>query len=789
MGNPNSIMSKVVTGYNPKDYFIAVMGVTGSGKSTFISRVTGGGAKIGHDLVSCTSQIESFQFQYNGAAVHLIDTPGFDDTNRTDSDVLRDIVFWLNAAYKESVKLSGIVYLHPIDHRRMTGSAYKNLRMFRKLCGDESLQTVVLGTTMWSHADNHAEERLQELQNTAEFWGDMMAKGSRVFRHDDSRASAMKVISYILDQRKTTVLQIQRQMVDEGKSLIETSAGKELEKVLLQERERFEKRLKAAREEMEEAIQEGNRIAANEAAEQQEQLQRKITEAMQGAQELKISMEKLLEKKDAEYKEAMAELQLQKQQSQQESQSNVAKIEELKREMRARDEEADEQRRQYQKDIAEISSESTKEWTESQASFHDWRTKQSVDTPAAFKESFKESADDIVVALMGVTGSGKSTFIKRVTGRQDIQIGHELTPSTLKCQAYRFQNACLTFALVDTPGFNDTSLDDAAILAELATFMEATYRADVKLTAIIYLHPIINDRLEGTALDNLSIFQKLCGPNFYPNIVLATNFWSLVDETTGRRRERQLEENGDWWGRMKDHGSLIVRLPDDREECITLLMKLSGNKKVALQIQEELVDQEQPISRTRAGSIARNSQALEELREEWNQQVVALAAERAAALQKQRAEMQRLQAEQRMVLENEMRKIQEELAAAKQSQEASIREIEEKHRKRLEEQERSNRETMLENEQMNEELAQLEIKDAEETRQRQLSQRKLNRDLAVQKLTAKMKNQINLFEEAKAARTVKCKFSTAWDQTLLGRYCDECLHPCSAQVSYSQSSA
>ncbi|KAH0202371.1 hypothetical protein KCU99_g4611, partial [Aureobasidium melanogenum] len=786
MENPNSIMSKVVSGYNPKDYFIAVMGVTGSGKSTFISRVTGGGAKVGHDLVSCTSQIESFQFQYNGAAVHLIDTPGFDDTNRTDSDVLRDIVFWLNAAYKESVKLSGIVYLHPIDHRRMTGSAYKNLRMFRKLCGDESLQTVVLGTTMWSHADDHAEERLQELQNTAAFWGDMMAKGSRVFRHDDSRASAMKVISYILDQRKTTVLQIQRQMVDEGKSLIETSAGKELEKVLLQERERFEKRLKAAREEMEEAIQEGNRKAANEAAEQQEQLQKKIVEAMQETQELKISMEKLLKQKDAEYKEAMAELQLQKQQSQQESQTNVAKLEELKREMRARDEEADEQHRQYQKDVDEISSESTKEWTESQANFH-WRT--SADSPASFKESFKESADDIVIALMGVTGSGKSTFIKRVTGREDIQIGHELTSCTLKCQAYRFQNAGLTFALVDTPGFNDTSLDDAAILVELATFMESTYRADVKLTAIIYLHPIINDRLEGSALDNLSMFQKLCGPNFYPNIVLATNFWSLVDETSGRRRERRLEENGDWWGRMKDHGSQIVRLPDDREECITLLMKLSGNKKVALQIQEELVDQEQPISRTRAGSIARNSQALEELREEWNQQVAALAAEREAALQKQRDEMERLQVEQRMVLENEIRKIQEQLAAAKQNQEASIREIEEQHRNGLEEQERSNRETMLQNEMMNAELAQLEIKDAQETRQRQLSRRRLERDLAVQKLTAKMKNQINHFEEAKATRTVKCKFSTAWDQTLLGRYCHECLHPCSAQVSYSQFSA
>lgn len=37
------------------------------------------------------------------------------------------------------------------------------------------------------------------------------------------------------------------------------------------------------------------------------------------------------------------------------------------------------------------------------------------------------SLDDIVMALMGVTGAGKSTFIKRVTDRADIQIGHDLT--------------------------------------------------------------------------------------------------------------------------------------------------------------------------------------------------------------------------------------------------------------------------------------------------------------------------------------------------------------------------
>jgi putative ribosome biogenesis GTPase RsgA len=34
--------------------------------------------------------------------------------------------------------------------------------------------------------------------------------------------------------------------------------------------------------------------------------------------------------------------------------------------------------------------------------------------------------NDVVVAVMGVTGVGKSTFIKTITGRDDIAVGHSL---------------------------------------------------------------------------------------------------------------------------------------------------------------------------------------------------------------------------------------------------------------------------------------------------------------------------------------------------------------------------
>lgn len=40
---------------HPRDRFFLVMGMTGSGKSTFISRCTGEDVDIGHGLYSCKS--------------------------------------------------------------------------------------------------------------------------------------------------------------------------------------------------------------------------------------------------------------------------------------------------------------------------------------------------------------------------------------------------------------------------------------------------------------------------------------------------------------------------------------------------------------------------------------------------------------------------------------------------------------------------------------------------------------------------------------------------------------
>lgn len=102
--------------------------------------------------------------------IHLIDTPGFDDTNRGDTAVLKDIATWLGETYKNQIRLSGVLYLHRIIDVRMAGSAKRNLLMFIELCGSDCFKHVVLATTMWSVMKDRAEAERREKELIQTFW-------------------------------------------------------------------------------------------------------------------------------------------------------------------------------------------------------------------------------------------------------------------------------------------------------------------------------------------------------------------------------------------------------------------------------------------------------------------------------------------------------------------------------------------------------------------------------------------------------------------------------------------
>ena len=106
-------------------------------------------------------------FEQEGLQVHLIDTPDFDNTNRSDSDVLKDLAYWLGISYeKKKIQLTGLIYLHPITHVRMAGTPFKNLRTFRKMVGSGSITSIALVLTMWGPSSGKEEEDRDVLLQT-----------------------------------------------------------------------------------------------------------------------------------------------------------------------------------------------------------------------------------------------------------------------------------------------------------------------------------------------------------------------------------------------------------------------------------------------------------------------------------------------------------------------------------------------------------------------------------------------------------------------------------------------
>ena len=154
--------------------------------------------------------------------------------------------------------------------------------------------------------------------------------------------------------------------------------------------------------------------------------------------------------------------------------------------------------------------------------------------------------------------------------------------------------------MVDTPGFNDTTQSDKDVLHEIEHWLESSYRNGIRLTAIIYLHRIMDVRMQGSALRNLRMFRRLCGNDSMRNIVLATTFWEVVEADVGCERERQLIETPELWGDMVERGSQVCRVGHDRESGLQLLEGLARNDTVTLMVQDELVNQNMAMTDTGA---------------------------------------------------------------------------------------------------------------------------------------------------------------------------------------------
>jgi hypothetical protein len=157
----------------------------------------------------------------DNSTITLIDTPGLNDQNRPDTEILTSIVDYIR---QRRLKITAVVYLHRITERKLTGSAILNLRVLQAICGDHFLRNLVLATSMWevipTQEIDEAVQRELQFNMSPAFWGGMIKKGAEYLRWDETgTVTAAKMAGEIIticerQEREAPKLNILLEMED-----------------------------------------------------------------------------------------------------------------------------------------------------------------------------------------------------------------------------------------------------------------------------------------------------------------------------------------------------------------------------------------------------------------------------------------------------------------------------------------------------------------------------------------------------------------------------------------------
>ncbi|KAF8598861.1 hypothetical protein BDV93DRAFT_592678 [Ceratobasidium sp. AG-I] len=286
---------------------ILVCGISGVGKSRFINTVTGSKLPVGHSTFSETKEITEDGIpliKMGDKYIQLVDTPGFQDSRDEDeAPVFQNIADWLAKRYKANFRVTGFIYLRSIQEPRVLRAETGLIKMFKKLCGEDAIDHIVLTTNRWyPPPEKEEEDREAEMISDPRRFGSTGPKRVQVqrlngkYQHED----ALPILR-VFENLGPVTLQIQDEMNNARLQENGEMARKNME--LIQEQ------LKAAEgqnESLKQSIQERLK-AAEEQNESQKQLMQEQLEASKGQNESIQARLKAAEEQNESLKQSVQE--------------------------------------------------------------------------------------------------------------------------------------------------------------------------------------------------------------------------------------------------------------------------------------------------------------------------------------------------------------------------------------------------------------------------------------------------------------------------------------------------
>lgn len=219
-------------------------------------------------------------------------------------------------SYEMKQKFIGVIYMHDISITRVSGITVRNIGLFKAAVGEVAAKNVVVVASKWDLVDSSvAEQRQAELMEEPDFFSTIMKAGGTMQKHGRGD-SPLGIIRYILQKHHVT-LEIQREMVDEGKKLNETAAGdilnQEIAKALAEvkvahqiQMDELKRHMEDVNKRAEERAEEQKRLAEymkRKAEEQAEELKKQAEENKRQMEDMRRKAEELANKNKIEAEE------------------------------------------------------------------------------------------------------------------------------------------------------------------------------------------------------------------------------------------------------------------------------------------------------------------------------------------------------------------------------------------------------------------------------------------------------------------------------------------------------
>lgn len=339
------------------------------------------------------------------------------------------------------------------------------------------------------------------------------------------------------------------------------------------------------------------------------------------------------------------------------------------------------------------------------------------------KGKYSSSAPVAVIILAGKTGSGKSSLIKLLGGR-DLLGDEPVVDGGLDSCNFRKLPPMLWYTinifisgtqsptvyvtminnrkilLLDTPGFDDSAVGNLEVLNEIVAnlYTFALERQEFETQGVIFLHDISENRFAGSQRKTLEILTALCGPKGLKNCIIGTTMWDPWGTARFRNEETREKDflRSYWKGILK-----TTRIPEnDRNAVVGIVSDILARPPVLLQVQEEMMKPPHTLEATAAGKIAipEGRAEAEQLRREFEDQQRVFREDREklqAEFERETEEIRKQSERERAKQEVEHRRIKEERKRHEEEQgrrhRDEIRNLDAEYRRRIEEDENRRR--------------------------------------------------------------------------------------------------